>query len=433
MNNKNVRSYTVCQPVRPQVSPWSLIRLLATFHLILTSTSGTSLAAPQENNPAGGSKVMLDLPPGPGNPRNSEGAFLGLKDGRILFVYSRFEDSSHPVDRPGADEAKARLAMRISADGGESWSNDTILATPEEDQAMNVMDVSLIRLGNGDIGMVYNLRRSWMDLRPQLRRSSDEGRTWSQPVQCIPVAGYWVVLNDRIIRLSSGRLVLPAVLHRQLVDFTPAEAGGRNPTEPQGSYKKLDWRGLAFFFLSDDDGRTWREAPGYTALPVIHTKEPATLQETGVVELVNGTLWAWGRTNLGSQYQFFSWDSGETWSQAAPSRFTAPNSPMSIKRIPNTNRFLAIWNPAPNYETRPLKPIGGDRTPLVGATGLGPAQEWTPAYIIEGQDGVDAGYHYTAIHFTNDAVLLAYCAGNEQDKHRLNRLRIRKISLDVFK
>ena len=58
---------------------------------------------------------------------------------------------------------------------------------------------------------------------------------------------------------------------------------------------------------------------------------------------------------------------------------------------------------------------------------------WTPAYVIEGQDGVDAGYHYTAIHFTKDAVLLAYCAGNAQDKGRLNRVRIRKMSLGVFK
>ena len=433
MKNKNARFHPVRQPARRPIMAWSLAGLLATFHFVLPATAATSLAGPQETSQGTGSRLMLDIPPGSGNPRNSEGAFLGLKDGRILFIYSRFEDSPHVVARPGADEAKARLAMRFSGDGGETWSNDTILTTPEEDQAMNVMDVSLLRMENGDIGMFYNLRRSWMDLRLQLRRSSDEGLTWSQPTQCIPVAGYWVVLNDRIVRLSSGRLVLPAVLHRQLIDFTPAEAAGRNPAEPHGSYKKLDWRGIAFFFLSDDDGRTWREAPGNSTLPAVHTKEPATLQETGVVELLNGTLWAWARTNLGTQYQFFSWDGGETWSQPGPSRFTSPNSPMSIKRIPNTDRFLAIWNPAPNYETRPIKPTGGDRTPLVGATGPGPGGAWTPAYVIEGQDGVDAGYHYTAIHFTKDAVLLAYCAGNTQDKHRLNRVRIRKMSLSLFK
>ena len=40
----------------------------------------TSIAAP----------VVLELAPGTGNPRNSEGAFLELKDGKILFVYSHF-------------------------------------------------------------------------------------------------------------------------------------------------------------------------------------------------------------------------------------------------------------------------------------------------------------------------------------------------------
>jgi hypothetical protein len=47
------------------------------------SNSGTLVTGAQ----AGPTRV-LELPPGPGNPRNSEGAFVTLKDGRILFVYS---------------------------------------------------------------------------------------------------------------------------------------------------------------------------------------------------------------------------------------------------------------------------------------------------------------------------------------------------------
>ncbi len=51
---------------------------------------------------------VLDLPPREGNPRNSEGAFIELRDGRILFVYSQFIGAS------GSDHAKARLAARFS-------------------------------------------------------------------------------------------------------------------------------------------------------------------------------------------------------------------------------------------------------------------------------------------------------------------------------
>ena len=36
--------------------------------------------------PAPGVHIGLELPPGPNNPRNSEGAFMPLKDGRIMFA-----------------------------------------------------------------------------------------------------------------------------------------------------------------------------------------------------------------------------------------------------------------------------------------------------------------------------------------------------------
>ena len=94
---------------------------------------------------------------------------------------------------------------------------------------------------------------------------------------------------------------------------------------------------------------------------------------------------------------------------------------------------VAIWNPGPAYETRPVKPTGGDRTPLVIATGTTSNGPWSKAMIIDGDDDRDAGFCYTAIHYTKDAVLLAYCAGGAADKHRLTRLRIRKIPLDGLK
>jgi sialidase-1 len=188
---------------------------------------------------------------------------------------------------------------------------------------------------------------------------------------------------------------------------------------------------VAEFFLSDDDGRTWRKAKGYGTLPGAHTR--SGLQEPGVVELRNGVLWAWARTDLGRHYELFSHDGGETWSVPAPSRFTSPNSPLSMKHLPGSDRLLAIWNPGPSYETRSLKPIGGDRTPLVLATGVLPAGAWSRATLLDGMTEADEGYCYTAIHFTKDAVLLAYCAGGEQDKNRLARLRMRKLPLSALK
>ena len=95
--------------------------------------------------PARGVHVGLELPPGPNNPRNSEGAFMPLKDGRILFAYSRYYGNSN------ADHAPAEIAARYSSDKGRSWTtNDEIIVKNECGQ--NVMSVSLLRLRSGEIG-----------------------------------------------------------------------------------------------------------------------------------------------------------------------------------------------------------------------------------------------------------------------------------------
>lgn len=374
--------------------------------LLLLVTAVLAVAAPEPGGKNG--RSVLELPPRAGNPRNSEGAFADLKDGRILFVYSHFLGES------GSDHAKARLAARVSADGGATWSGDTFIAIPREEEAMNVMSVSLQRLGNGDLGLFYLLRFSWHEMRMWLRRSTDEGRTWGDPVNCMPSGGYYVVNNDRIVRLRSGRLVIPAARHPARADRNEASA--------------VDWRAITTFFLSDDDGRTWRESASYCTLPIVHTR--SGLQEPGVVEMADGRLWAWARTDLGRQYEMFSSDGGDTWTLPAPARFTSPNSPLSMKAVPGTGRLLAVWNPAPAYETRPLRAPGGDRTPLVLATGSGPTGKWTAARVFEGPEEPTSGYCYTAIHFTRDAVLLAYCAGGEADnRSRLARLRIRLVPL----
>ncbi|MEY4939683.1 MAG: hypothetical protein RIQ93_1418 [Verrucomicrobiota bacterium] len=372
--------------------------------MALAFAPGPVAAGPAYEPP---SHRVLDLPPGPGNPRNSEGAFVELRDGRILFVYSRFLGESH------SDHAKATLAARTSRDDGATWSDDAIIATPREAEAMNVMSVSLLRLQNGAIGMFYMLRISWHDMRMYLRRSADEGRSWSEPVVCMPEADYHVVNNDRVVRLSSGRLIIPAALHKSLAARNEQSA--------------VDFRGIAKFFLSDDDGLSWRGSVASVRLPIKGTKRG--MQEPGLVELPGGRLWGWARTDQGRQYQIFSNDGGDTWTEPEPSRFTSPTSPLSMKRIPGSDRFLAIWNPARTKASPPLVQPGGDRIPLVMAMGATPDGVWSKERIIEGPDEPTAGYCYTAIHFTKSAVLLAYCAGGEADKHRLARLRIRRIPL----
>lgn len=349
---------------------------------------------------------IVDYAPGEDNPRNSEGAFIRLNDGRILLVYSRF------VGEIGGDDAPSHIVGRYSSDEGESWSGERILFRREEFDAGNIMSVSLLRMLDGALGLFFLIRMSWYDARLFLFVSHDEGETFGQPVACIPAKGYFVTNNDRVIRTRTGRLLAPANLHRLRED-------------PGEGWPNFDERGIGYFYYSDDDGKSWHEATDHITAP--SNKIASGLQETGVIELNTGILWAYARTTAGVQYQSFSHDNGDTWSDPAPSRFTSPCSPMLMKRLLD-GRILAVWNPVPNTNVRGV-PFGWDRTPLVVATSVDEGRTWTePQYLEDGSE--DAAYSYPAVFVEQAYVLLAYCAGNKDDGCNLYRLRIRKVAVD---
>ncbi len=78
----------------------------------------------------------------PGNPRNSEGDFITLRNGKILFIYTRYTGGS------GGDNDNAHLAARYSGNKGNPWSSESHKIIDQEGK-MNVMSVSLLRLQNG--------------------------------------------------------------------------------------------------------------------------------------------------------------------------------------------------------------------------------------------------------------------------------------------
>src|SRR5690242_16733442 len=124
-----------------------------------------------------GKEVVLSLEPSANNPRNSEGDFIKLKNGRILFIYSHFTGSS------GSDFGHAVLMSRYSKNNGKTWSKKDRLVVRQEG-AMNVMSVSLLRLQNGNIALFYAEKNSNEDCIPVMRISKDEAKTWSDPRPC---------------------------------------------------------------------------------------------------------------------------------------------------------------------------------------------------------------------------------------------------------
>jgi Neuraminidase (sialidase) len=343
-----------------------------------------------------GAETVLTLEPGPGNPRNSEGDFVQLKDGRILFAYTHFTGSD-------GDEGTAHIAGRFSADGGKTWSDEDTLILPNEGK-QNTMSVSLLRLNTGEIALFYLRKDSDYDCRPYMRVSTDEAASWSEPTLCIDATGYFVVNNDRVIQLSTGRLVIPAARHSM-----PGEEFRR--------------RGEALCYLSDDNGKTWRQ--GKTILQAPEASKSG-LQEPGVIELKDANaparLMMLSRTDQGSQFVSYSADGGDTWSHAEPSQLISPVSPATFERIPENGKILLVWNNHANI----APDLNGKRTPLSIALSADEAASWTAPVNIE--TNPDGWYCYTALEFLPGHALLAYCAG-DKTVGGLNRLKIVRLDL----
>ncbi|WP_339923740.1 sialidase family protein [uncultured Cyclobacterium sp.] len=338
------------------------------------------------------SKVVLHIGKEGVPPRNSEGSFIHLKDGRILFAYSKFIGGA-------SDHASGLIAGRYSEDGGETWTqNDEVIV--DNEGGMNVMSASLLRLNNGTIALFYARKNSLDDCIPLMRISSDEAKTWSEPIQVITdKEGYFVLNNDRVIQLPSGRLLAPVSLHKTAgVDFS--------------------MRGNIYCYYSDDNGKTWNSSQEML------NQDKVVVQEPGVVLLKNGEIMMWLRTDRGVQYLSKSHDNGLSWEEVYPSEISSPRAPASLKRIPKTGDLLLVWNDNKGL----VEETASYRTPLTAAISKDEGKSWKHIKVIE--DDPEGFFCYTAISFVGNEVLLGYMAAEHVRPTGKLPLVVRKLSLD---
>jgi len=210
-----------------------------------------------------------------------------------------------------------------------------------------------------------------------LRRSTDDCKTWSAPRLIFAPTGVSNINNDHVLRLRSGRIVLP-VFH-----------------SPTVWAKDSHW--LAFCLYSDDDGQTWLASERKMDMANRGPEEPS------IVELKqDGHLLALLRNSLGKIYQARSLDGGRTWSQPAATSLPAPLSPSLVKRIPTTGDLLLVWNR--NYQ--PGHHHTGERTPLNTAISRDDGETWEKIKVIEHTPGGSAAY--AAVTFVGNEALVTY-------------------------
>lgn len=304
------------------------------------------------------------------------------------------------------DEENARISYIVSHDEGETWSEKRVLFE-KPSGSVNVMSLSFLRMNNGDIGAFYIVKNSDGTDKIVFTRSDDESETWSEPescMGCLEVQDYFVLNNDRAVRLDNGRIILPMArhtIHGGYKDFAP---------------------GVICFFISDDDGESWYKIKSELPCPFVNNIDG--YEEPGIYVLPDGRLWCYIRTDIGFQFEAFSSDNGITWSHPEPNVFfSSPCSPMHVKDCGKYT--VAIFNPIPEHLLRKDSEPWG-RTPYVLASSSDGGLTFTKDKLFYLEDDVDNGYCYPAIFPGDGYLLVAYYHSNGTD-NCLNCTKIIKI------
>ena len=351
------------------------------------------------------------------NGRNSEGAFARLPSGRILFAYSRF------MEKGGWDNGRSDIALSYSDDEGETWSEPRVIVEAARFGVRNVMSVSKAVQNDGRIGIYFMIKEN-NGTSTMGRAITSDGKTFDiSRCRFNGPANYYVVNNDRLLRMPDGRLAFPAGRH------------GAGLTEDGNlTFESLS---ITMIFVSDDDGASFSPLPFRITIPTLVSPADkwwsltptAGMQEPGLIFLKDGTAWLWARTGAGAQYECYSHNGLVSFTPPSPSpTFTGPCSPLEVERDEATGTLYAAYNPIPPYPGREYDPFTWARTPFVIRKSADDGSSWSKPVIVE--DDPSRGYCYPSMFFTkDDSLLLAYCRGGHECSNCLCRLGIMKIAL----
>ena len=274
------------------------------------------------------------------------------------------------------------------------------------------MSVSALELLDGRIGFFYLVKRRRENgavVTDIGRAVSEDGISFTTELCEIKAEpAYYIINNDRFVRLKSGRILAPT-------GYAPKDVDLDKQAVPL----------ISSCLYSDDDGKTFEKA-NFDLCSAYGINKNIGLQEPGVLEREDG-LYFWMRTGYGTQYESFS-DSGvDGFGEAHPSIFTSAISPMQMKKFDGI--IYCIYNPIPCYNGRKWAKETWGRNPLVIRKSVDGGKTFGPLNVIESEE--TRGYAYPAIFKTNDGrLLLGYCRGDQSDGNHLCRIGITEIEAD---
>lgn len=246
-------------------------------------------------------------------------AVVTAKSGVILaFAEGRKESQD--------DYADVDLALKRSLDNGSTWSELRFIVDDGDHTMGNPCPIVDARTG------VIHLLFCRDNKQAFAMKSSDDGETWSTPVEITSSAMdsrfYFVFTGPgHGIQLASGRLIAPSayVCSKKLF------------TDEQGSY----------IIYSDDGGETWA---------VGGILERGKTDECEVVQLADGRLYLFGRGRAFGRCRGYSHsaDEGMTWTPTTfDPQLPEPSCQGSIIRVsqspPADRNRIVVANPANVY------------------------------------------------------------------------------------
>lgn len=305
------------------------------------------------------------------NIRNSEGDLIVKNNGSYFAAWTQFGNNL-------ADNASADIAAKISDDGGKNWTSLGVIQ--QNLGAETTISVSLLRIGGDTVHMYFCVGNSGTDLQLYRKKSTDDCTSWGPAELLINDPGYSAVLNGKVRRVSSGRIIMAM--------YTTADV---NNIPPDYMY--------SYCWYSDDNGTTWSRST-----PNLVLNEDIGYSEPGFFEADSGVITMNMRVQTGGVQVFStSIDDGNTFDTPFNSTLSSTGSPASIARLSN-GVIIALHNPSglPYSDIRSLlrlsKSVDGGLT-------------WQKVSDIDG--GIEGyNFSYSSITENSGNILITYWETN---------------------
>lgn len=318
------------------------------------------------------------------------GSIVNMHGSGLCLYYTRY-----------LENGGSSLACMRSFDDGLTW-----LPAPDAFQEDGpISGLTILPMTDGSTGAFY-LTNADSGRALVLRSSYDGGRTWVRRVERFYVPRNYRLCDGRILRIRSGRLIIPF-------------------SRPSIGSDESDQQHILCHYMSDDDGITWRPSKNSLMLTCRHTV--MGLQTPMLLENARNILTGYASSDLGCQYEYYSHDGGETWSQPQPSLFTSAQRPMHVVVLPD-NRLMAVLNPIPPFLSDVPHEDWPGVTRLVCLHSSDGGASWSKPTLVEdaSSDG-SRGFGFPTLFTLPDAALLTYRALELHERQTRSELIVRRI------